>query len=107
MKLNSKITIQRKVDAQNTFEDTIWEDYKDVWGNIKNINGKEYYQAMQTIPNANKKVIIRYKEEFDQSINPQVTKDYRVKYKDNFYNIRYADNIKEENRYIEFLLESE
>jgi len=107
-KLNQRIVIQKRkifID-ENGFEVETWEDYKNVWANIKNLNGKEFFQAQQTHSQASKKVIIRYLKDLDSSLDFNVTLNYRVKYKNNNYNLIYSDNIQEKNSFIELLLES-
>ena len=49
-KLNKRIAIQKRkifID-ENGFEVETWEDYKTIWASIKNLNGKEFFQAQQT-----------------------------------------------------------
>lgn len=106
-KLNRRIVIQKRdmIEDENGFEVEIWDDYKTVWSNIKNINGKEYFLAQQVQSKASKKATIRYIKDIDQSINLNSSLDYRVKYNENIYNILYFDNIKEQNKFIELLLE--
>ena len=107
-KLNQRIVIQKRkifID-ENGFEVETWEDYKNVWANIKNLNGKEFFQAQQTHSQASKKVIIRYLKDLDSSLDFNITLNYRIKYKNNNYNLIYSDNIQEKNSFIELLLES-
>ncbi|HBG0292101.1 TPA: phage head closure protein [Clostridioides difficile] len=107
--LNKRITIQIKeqTNDENGFTVNEWIDFKTVWANIKNINGKEFFQAQQAQSKANKKITIRYLKYLDSSIDARVSLKYRVKYKENTYNILYSDNIQEKNQYIELLLEGE
>ena len=107
-KLNKRIIIQKRkifVD-ENGFEVETWEDYKIIWASIKNLNGKEFFQAQQTHSKASKKVITRYLKDLDSSLDFDVSLNYRIKYKNNNYNLIYTDNIQEQNRFIELLLES-
>lgn len=102
--LNKKVIIQKKVSS-NPLEDTTYIDYKKIWANVRNLHGKERLEAQKINPNIDKKIIIRYVKELDPSLNKHSSKDYRVKYKNQIYNILYIDNIKEENRYMELMLE--
>lgn len=107
--LNKRITILKRVIStdENGFEVEAWIDHRTVWAKIKNLNGREFFQAQQAQSKASKKVTIRYIQDLDSSINPRATIDYKVRYKNNTYNLSYSDNIKEENRFLELLLESE
>lgn len=103
-KLNKRVIIQKEVSS-NPLDDTEYIDYKKVWASISNIHGKEFLEAQRVNPKISKKVTVRYIKELDPSINKNSCKDYKVKYKDQVYNILYIDNIKEENKYMELLLE--
>lgn len=108
-KLNKRITIQKReiFINENGFEVEAWKDYKIVWASIKNLNGKEFFQAQQAKSQASKKVIIRYLKDLDSSLNPNASLEYKIKYKNNNYNLIYSDNIQEQNKFIELLLEGE
>lgn len=108
-RLNQRITIQKKeiLIDDNGFEVEEWADYKSVWASVKNINGKEFFQAQQAKSQASKKVTIRYLKDLDSSLDPNVSLKYKIKYKNNNYNLIYSDNIQEQNRFIELLLEGE
>lgn len=105
-----RIIIQKRNFNETTcngFEDVSWNDFKIVKAKIKNINGKEYFQAQQAQSKASKKVTIRYIKDLDSSIDINISLNYRVKYNDQTYNILYSVNIEEQNKYLELLLESE
>lgn len=106
-KLNKRILIQKRVCEvdENGFEVEFWQDVKTVWANMKNLNGRELIEAQGNNSKVTKKAIIRYTKCLDNSINPKVSLDYRIMYKNNPYNLIYPDNLKEENKYIELLLE--
>lgn len=106
-RLNQRITVQKKETLiENGFEVEEWMDYKTIWASVKNINGKEFFQAQQAQSQASKKVRIRYLKDLDSSLDPNVSLKYRIKYKNNNYNLTYSDNIQEQNKFIELLLES-
>ncbi len=98
--LNKRITILKRsiFTDDNGFEVEEWVDYKTVWAKVKNINGKEFFQAQQAQSKASKKIIIRYLKGLDS---------YKINYKNNNYNLIYSDNIQEKNKFIELLLEGE
>ncbi len=103
-KLNKRITIQKKVGSK-PLEDDQYTDFKKVWAGVSNIHGKESIDAQKVNPYISKKVTIRYIKDLDPSINKFTNEDYRVVYNNQIYNILYIDNIREENRYMELLLE--
>ena len=109
VELNKRITILKRsiFTDDNGFEVEEWVDYKTVWAKVKNINGKEFFQAQQAQSKASKKIIIRYLKGLDSSINPNVSLEYKINYKNNNYNLIYSDNIQEKNKFIELLLEGE
>lgn len=106
MKLNSRLTIQ-KMSKNGPLKNNTFEDYKTVWAKVTNLHGKEFLQAQSLNADISKKVTIRYLKELDSSLDKNVSKKFRIKYKENYYNILYADNIKEENRFIELMLKGE
>lgn len=106
MKLNSRLTIQ-KMSKNGTLKNNTFEDYKTLWAKVTNLHGKEFLQAQSLNADISKKVTIRYLKELDSSLDKNVSKKFRIKYKENYYNILYADNIKEENRFIELMLKGE
>ncbi|MGL5712579.1 MAG: phage head closure protein [Paraclostridium sp.] len=105
--LNKIIKIEKRtVNQSSGFEVEDWNYFKSAWASIKNINGNEYFLAQQARSKATKKVRIRYIKELDQSLNQDVSLEYRVLYEGSRYNILYSDNIKEQKRFLELLLES-
>ena len=105
MKLNKRVTIQKIKDA-GPLKNKQYENYKTVWASISNLHGKEFIEAQKVSPKISKKIIIRYFKCLDPSININASTEFTVLYKGNIYNILYIDNIKEENKYMELLLES-
>lgn len=104
VKLNKRITIQTEKDM-GPLKNKEYEDFKTVWASISNLHGKEFIEAQKVNPNITKKITIRYIKQLDPSININASKCFRVLYKSNTYNILYIDNVKEENRYMELMLE--
>ena len=102
-----KITIQWKINNNNPLTDANFEDFKTVWAKVNNLYGKEFIEAQKVNPNISKKIIIRYIKDLDMSFNPNTYKDYKVSYKGISYNILYIDNIKEQNKFMELMLEVE
>lgn len=104
--LNKRVTIQKKIKSM-PLNDVEYENFKTVWSKHTNLHGKEFLEAQNINPNISKKIKIRYIKDLDTSININASKDFRIVYKGNFYNILYIDNIKEECRFMELMLESE
>lgn len=102
-KLDQRITIQRKTSNNPA----LYIDVVTVWAAIKNSYGKEFIEAQAVNLNISKTITIRYKKYLDPGLNKNVTKDYRILYKNMFYNIIYIDNIREKKDYMEIALESE
>lgn len=103
-KLNNKVTILKK-QSSGVFEEENFTPIAKVWSQITNVHGKEFIAAQSVNSNISKKITIRYKKMLDTSLNPNATKDYRIEYKGIQYNILYIDNIREENKFMELLLE--
>ncbi len=94
---NKKITIQKK----EVIEDGIgnqsdkWIDFHSCWAEVKEIYGREYWEARQTNEEKTIKFTIRYCKKLE-NIN---STDYRIFFKGNQYDI-YVVNNKSSNRYI-------
>lgn len=101
--LNKKIIIQQIID-KSPIKNKIYKNYKTVWAKITNLHGKEFLEAQSINPNISKKTIIRYRKELDSSLDKDISKKYRIKYKNNYYDILYSDNIREENTFLELML---
>lgn len=107
-KLNKKIVVQQiKKELKNGVNIEIYEDVKTVWAEIKNLNGKEFFEAQQVKSKISKKIKIRYLKILDPSIYINATMDYRILYNGFPYNIVYIDNIREENRFMELAVEDD
>lgn len=109
-RLRNRIKIyeyKSSIDDSGFESDKTWTLYSTVWADIKNINGKEYFEANKNNVRAEKKIIIRYIKNLDPSIDNRATQKFKILYNNTFYNILYIDNIQERNRYMEILVESE
>ena len=104
--LKHRITIQKRAEKK-PLEDTTYTDFKTVWAKVSNLYGKEFIEAQKVEANISKKLIIRYIKDLDMSINPNACKDFIINYKGISYNILYIDNIKEQNKFMELMLEVE
>lgn len=68
-------------------------DYKKVWASIRNLYGKEYFEAASIQREKTVKFIIRWVDDLDETMT--------ISYRGKSYNITSIDNIKYENKYIE------
>lgn len=93
--LKSRILFQKLsiCTNENGFEEEIWIDYRTVWADIRNLSGREYFQAAVIQKENTVKFRIRYINDLDTSM--QIVFDKKI------YNILSIDNIKYENKYIE------
>ena len=101
--LNHRITILKKANKK-PLEDTTYENFKTVWAKINNLYGKEFIEAQKVEANISKKFVIRYIKYLDMSLNPNACKDFIFSYKGVSYYILYIDNIKEQNKFLEFMV---
>ena len=93
--LRHRITIQilETVVNENGFEVEEWMDFKTLWASIKNLHGREYFEAAAVQKENTVKFIIRYFSGIDTSM--------KIMFKGKSYNIIQIDNIKYENKFIE------
>lgn len=102
-KRNRRITIQ----VINSDEPTItnddgyqidnWINFWTCWAFIKNVNGREFFQAQACNSSASCRMNIRYKKEISSKM--------RVIYNGKIFNILYVDDINEAHKEIELLCE--
>lgn len=93
--LKHRITIQRLVTItnENGFTEENYIDYKEVWASIRNLYGKEFYEAAAIQKEKTVKFLIRAVDEIDETM--------RISFKGKTYDITSIDNIRYENKYIE------
>lgn len=104
--LNKRITFQTYTTTENDLGDTIksWIDFKTVWANVTNLYGREYYAAMQTQAEKTVKFTIRYLKDLDSKNNEyglDTTKVFRIQFSNSNYDIKFIDNIKYNNEFME------
>lgn len=91
-------------------EDDTWELYKIVWSKIISSSyksEKETVEANKLTPGIYKTATIRYLDILDLSINGSASIDFKVKYKDQFYNILQIVNVDELDEILELSLKGE
>lgn len=91
-----RITIQRSTARTDKAGNHVlsWEDFYTCWAYVNNLSGKEYWEAAQV--NAQKDIFfhIRYCSE----VAGMDTKHYRIKFREQIYNITFLDNVKYQNQ---------
>ena len=102
--MSKHISIYTKIDDNNPLTDDKWDLFRTVWGDIEAIN------TVKTLEDTNngkvenklkKKFIIRYLKELDATLNKQVTVQYKIKYKNYYYNIVGTNNVEEKDEILE------
>ena len=93
--LRHRITLQALETRvnENGFEEEMWIDHKTLWASIKNLHGREYFQAAAVQKENTVKFIIRYIPGIDTSM--------KILFKGKNYDITSIDNIRYENKFIE------
>ena len=93
--LKHRITLQKLITTtnENGFSEESYVDYKEVWASIRNLYGKEFYEAAAVQKEMTVKFIIRVTSDLDETM--------RILFKGKIYNITSIDNIRYENKYIE------
>lgn len=91
-----RITIQRSTVGTDKAGNHVlsWEDFYTCWAYVNNLSGKEYWEAAQV--NAQKDIffLIRYCSE----VAGMDTEHYRVKFREQLYNITFLDNVQYQNQ---------
>ena len=91
-----RITIQRSTAGMDKAGNHVlsWEECYTCWAYVNNLSGKEYWEAAQV--NAQKDIffLIRYCSE----VAGMDTEHYRVKFREQLYNITFLDNVKYQNQ---------
>jgi SPP1 family predicted phage head-tail adaptor len=68
-KMDNKVTIFSRVETQNEYGELILTDSMkaSVWANVVPIGGKETWMAQQIVPEAKFKMLIRYRDDLDET----------------------------------------
>lgn len=101
-KLDKRIMIQKYDIAKtvNGFKEQKWIDYKPLWASMQNLYGREYFAAAAVNAEKTVKFNIRYFKDLDSAVNTEgkkTTEVFRIKYKNSIFDIKFIDNIKNEN----------
>lgn len=112
--LKHKIIIQQfiKTTDDDGYKVEKWQDIKNLWAKVKNLYGKEYYAATAVQQEKTVKFVIRYTKGIDESMRIKFGKKIVYirdksgnvtgsKEVDRVYDIKFIDNIKYANRFME------
>lgn len=91
-----RITIQRSTAGTDKAGNHVlsWEDFYTCWAYVNNLSGKEYWEAAQVNAQRDIFFLIRYCSE----VAGMDTEHYRVKFREQLYNITFLDNVKYQNQ---------
>lgn len=92
----SIVTIQKYIEGFDNIGNPIgeWTDWKRDYAYVNGLSGKEYWEAANAHQENTVEFIFRWKR-FFESIN---TKQYRLLFHGNIYNINIIDNIQFRNK---------
>lgn len=102
--LKHKITIQQFIKGNDAdgYKVEKWQDVKTVWAKVENLYGKEYYEAAAVQQEKTVKFVIRYMKNLDESMKIKFGKKVvNGKEIDRVYDVKFIDNIKYANRFME------
>ncbi|WDU84211.1 phage head closure protein [Caloramator sp. Dgby_cultured_2] len=93
--LRHRITFQKYISTidEEGFATQEWQDIASVWAAVKNLYGREYWEAAAIQAENTVKFTIRYRNDIDNTM--------RIKFNNKYYNIIFIDNIKYQNKFIE------
>lgn len=107
--LDKHISIYVK-KKNGALEDDTWELYKIVWSKVYSLgykSEKESVEANKLTPGIYKNVVIRYLEVLDLAINTKATIDYKIEYKNKFYDILQIVNVDEMDELLDISIKGE
>lgn len=95
--LNHKITFEKRVvENVNGFEIEKWIKYRNVWASANGLFGSEYYRAKEV----GEQNTVQFEIYYSHSLSNLNTKDYRIIFRKQIYDIEYLDNVRFENESI-------
>lgn len=102
--LDKRITIQQFIDGNDAdgYKVKKWVDVKSPWAKVENLYGKEYYAAAAVQQEKTVKFVIRHMKNLNESMRIKFGKKVvNGKEVDRVYDIKFIDNIKYANRFVE------
>lgn len=103
----NKIVIIQKIETKKALKDEELKDFRRMYARVKNNHGNETQEADTTKSKITKVITIRYIKELDTSYDFGACQKYKVKYKNQIYNILSIENIKEESIYLKLTIRNE
>lgn len=83
------------------FSNSHWdEDYYSCWCSFRSVSGKEYFSAKTDNSENIVTFTVRYCNKTKPLVEPGATKEFRILYKKNLYNIKYACDIQDKHQWI-------
>lgn len=107
--LDKHISIYMK-KKNGALEDDTWELYKTVWSKVYSLgykSEKESVEANKLTPGIYKNIVIRYLEVLDLALNTKATIDYKIEYKNKFYDILQIVNVDEMDELLDISIKGE
>lgn len=101
MRLNHRITLQRRVAGTDTLgqPSTEWEDVATVWANVEPLRGREFFAAGQMQAAADARISIRYRSD--------VSATWRAEWKGTHYAfVAPPANVRGESEFLEIMCQS-
>lgn len=100
-RLNHKLRIEQRTETKNTLgEDiTTWTLYKETWGHVSPLSGKEYISQNELQSSVTGRISIRYIS--------GITTDMRVNWNDRIFDILSVINTDERNRELIMIVEEQ
>ncbi len=94
---NKRITFCRYEEKENDLSqmEQALTEVKTVWASVEPTRGREYQEAQRIRPELTYKITTRYHKE--------VTPDMFIKWKDRYFNIISAINVREKNEMLEII----
>lgn len=95
--LNRSIVIEeRTVEKVNGFEKESWTYFKKIFCSVRSLTGKEsfYFKAKEI----GSSITLEFATNYLDSLESLNSKDFRIKFNNEFFNITDIDNYKFENR---------
>ena len=88
-RLNERILIEKYSSYQNEngFDVEGWTEYYKCWSGYERVSGKEYIAAKANNSEQIVTFTVRYCNKIKDLLEPGTSKVFRVKYKDNYYDI--------------------
>ena len=101
--MRERITIQKsavKIDniGNHTAE---WTDFYSCWAYVNNLSGREYWEAAQVNEQTSLYFLIRWCER----LSALDTVNYRVRFRNEMYNITFVDNVQYRNKILKLRAE--